>query len=210
VLIAILILVSAYLIGSIPFSYIVARLRGVDVRQVGSGNVGATNVLRSAGWKAGLAAFVLDFAKGSAATLLAGYVARSFRHEDPRLLASAAAATAVFGHVFPVWLGFRGGKGVATGAGALLPLAPLATALAILAFAVVTALSRYVSLGSIVGTLTLAAVTFVRPGTLAVSAAGCVAAAVIVTKHRGNIERLRSGTERRLGEKKAAPAGSAS
>jgi acyl phosphate:glycerol-3-phosphate acyltransferase len=203
--IAILILVSAYLIGSIPFSYLVARQRGIDVRRVGSGNVGATNVMRSAGWKAGLLAFALDFAKGSGATLLAHVLARIDRPDDVLLLASAAAALAVAGHVFPVWIGFRGGKGVATGAGALLPLAPLATGLAILAFGLVTVISRYVSLGSIVGTLTLAIVTFVTPADAAVSVAASVAAAVIVAKHRGNIERLRRGQEPRIGDKKPAP-----
>jgi glycerol-3-phosphate acyltransferase PlsY len=205
VLIALLIFVSAYLIGSIPFSYIVARLRGVDVRQVGSGNVGATNVLRSAGWKAGLAAFVLDFAKGSTATLLARHLALQHRPDDAMLLAGTAAAVAVLGHVFPVWIGFRGGKGVATGAGAFLPIAPLAAGVAIAVFAAVTALSRYVSLGSILGTLTLAIVTFVKPADLSVSLGACAAAAVIVVKHRGNIDRLRHGNERRLGEKKSEP-----
>jgi acyl phosphate:glycerol-3-phosphate acyltransferase len=196
-------LVSAYLIGSIPFSYVVARLRGVDVRRVGSGNVGATNVMRSAGWKAGLAAFALDFAKGAAATLLARHLAEMHRPEQASLWAGAAAAVAVLGHVFPVWIGFRGGKGVATGAGAFLPLAPLAAVAGIAVFVLVTAASRYVSLGSIVGTLTLAAVTFVIPGDAAVSAGAAVSAAVIVAKHRGNIERLLRGEERRLGTKRS-------
>jgi glycerol-3-phosphate acyltransferase PlsY len=207
--IAIVIVVAGYLLGSIPFSYLVARLRGVDVRQVGSGNVGATNVMRSAGWQAGLVAFSLDFAKGSAAAIVGRHLARQYRPGDALLLASAAAAAAVFGHVFPIWLGFRGGKGVATGAGAYLPLAPLAAGLAILAFIIVTAVSRYVSLGSIVGTVTLAAVTFVTPAQPTVSAAASLSAAMIVAKHGGNIGRLRRGEERRLGEKKA-PGGAAS
>jgi acyl phosphate:glycerol-3-phosphate acyltransferase len=197
--IAIVILVSAYLLGSVPFSYLVARMRGVDVRRVGSGNVGATNVMRSAGVPAGIAAFALDFAKGSAATVVARTLAQMYQPDRAMLLAGSAAAMAVVGHVFPVWIGFRGGKGVATGAGAFFPLAPLAAGLAIVAFALVTATSRYVSLGSIVGTLTLAVVTFVTPANAAVSTAASVSAAVIVAKHRGNIERLRRGEERRLG-----------
>src|SRR4030095_10028410 len=110
---------AAYLLGSIPFSYLVARQRGVDVRTVGSGNVGATNVMRSVGRGAGLLAFVLDFLKGSAATFVAVKV--SGGAEVPSL----AAVVAVLGHMFPIWLRGQGGKGVATGAGAFLPIAPL-------------------------------------------------------------------------------------
>jgi hypothetical protein len=120
----VLALASAYLLGSLPFSFLVARFFGVkDVRAVGSGNVGATNVMRSAGKVAGILAFLLDAAKGALAVLLAQ---RLFGEASP--LGPAAAAAAVAGHMYPVWLGFRGGKGVATGAGAFLPLAPLATA----------------------------------------------------------------------------------
>jgi hypothetical protein len=117
-----LVLAASYLLGSIPFSYLVARLRGVDVRTVGSGNVGATNVMRNVGKTAGLAAFALDAAKGAAAAVIAQRVGLGVG------LAALAAVAAIFGHMYPVWLGFRGGKGVATGAGAFLPLAPLATA----------------------------------------------------------------------------------
>src|SRR5438132_14248430 len=109
---AILALVAAYLLGSIPFSYLVARLRGVDVRRVGSGNVGATNVMRTAGRAAGLAAFALDFLKGSAATVLARAVVGG------TVVPGVAALLAVVGHMYPVWLSFKGGKGVSTGAGA--------------------------------------------------------------------------------------------
>src|SRR6185503_10261527 len=139
-------LAIAYLIGSIPFSYLVARRKGVDVRTVGSGNVGATNVMRSAGRAAGILAFVLDFAKGAAATALA------LRVVGGASLPSVAAVLAVLGHMYPPWLGFRGGKGVATGAGAFLPIAPAATVAALVVFAVTLALSRFVSVGSLVGT----------------------------------------------------------
>src|SRR5215207_548350 len=111
------VLAAAYLLGSIPFSYLVARRRGIDVRSVGSGNVGATNVMRSAGRTAGLLAFLLDFGKGSLASALALWATGSIA------VASLAAAVAVLAHMHPVWLRGKGGKGVATGAGAFLPLA---------------------------------------------------------------------------------------
>jgi glycerol-3-phosphate acyltransferase PlsY len=189
-----LVLLAAYLIGSIPFSYLVARKRGVDVRTVGSGNVGATNVMRSAGVGPGLLALLLDAAKGSAAAILAARLAPGHA-----ALPAAAATAAVVGHVFPVWLGFRGGKGVATGAGAMLPLAPAATGLAVLCFALVLAATRYVSLGSMVGATSLAAFAFVTQDHRAVAWAATACAALIVFKHRGNIARLRRGQERRLG-----------
>jgi glycerol-3-phosphate acyltransferase PlsY len=186
-------LTAAYVLGSIPFSYLVARRKGVDVRTVGSGNVGATNVMRSAGRAAGILAFVLDFAKGAAATALA------LRVVGGASLPSTAAVLAVLGHMYPPWLGFRGGKGVATGAGAFLPLAPVATATALGVFAVTLALTRYVSVASLVGTVSLAAAAYLtdRPHPIPLAAAGL--AALIVWKHRENLRRLFLGTERRLG-----------
>jgi glycerol-3-phosphate acyltransferase PlsY len=199
-------LVLAYLLGSIPFSYLVARRHGIDVRTVGSGNVGATNVMRSAGRGAGLAAFALDFLKGSAATWMANRLGGT-------TVAAAAAAVAVLGHMFPVWLSFKGGKGVATGAGAFLPVMPLATAIGLGTFALVAAISRYASIGSIAGASALAAAAFVlhEPRVLAWSAT--LVTALIVVKHRQNLRRIADGTERRLGSRAAepgAPAGSAS
>lgn len=187
------VLVAAYLLGSIPFSYIVARRRGVDVRRVGSGNVGATNVMRTVGRGAGLFAFVLDFIKGTAATLVALSV-------QPRgALPALAAATAVLGHMYPVWLRFRGGKGVATGAGAFLPVAPLPTAAALAAFGLALAATRYVSVGSLAGCATLAGVAFVLHGPSAVAFAATATALLILWKHRANLARLAQGTESRLG-----------
>src|SRR5512134_2415391 len=143
-MIAAFVLVASYLLGSIPFSYLVARQRGVDVRRVGSGNVGATNVMRNVGKGAGLLAFVLDAAKGAAAALIA------LRSGLGPTLASMAAVAAIVGHMYPVWLRFQGGKGVATGAGAFLPLAPIATGVAVVAFGGTLAVTRYVSVGSMV------------------------------------------------------------
>jgi acyl phosphate:glycerol-3-phosphate acyltransferase len=192
---AVLVLSLSYLLGSIPFSYLVARRRGVDVRQVGSGNVGATNVMRSVGKAAGLAAFALDFLKGMAASLLAVRLSP----EGP--LPAMAAVTAVLGHMYPVWLRFRGGKGVATGAGAFLPLAAVPTALGLVAFVVVLALTRYASLASIAGTITLAALALLLGYPESVARAAAAAGLLILWKHRANLRRVAEGTESRIGTK---------
>jgi len=193
------VLAGAYFLGSIPFSFLVARHEGVDVRAVGSGNVGATNVLRNVGKGAGLIAFALDFAKGSAATWLARETVGGF------VFPSVAAVVAVLGHMHPVWLRFRGGKGVATGAGAFLPIAPLPTAGALIMFAAVTAATRYVSLGSIVGSASLAALAFLVGTLPPVPLAAALVAGIITWKHRENIRRLVRGTERRMGAPRPAP-----
>jgi glycerol-3-phosphate acyltransferase PlsY len=188
-------LAAAFLLGSIPFSFLVARGFGVrDVRSVGSGNVGATNVLRSAGPAAGALAFLLDASKGALAAVLAERVA------GPGLVPPLAAAVAVLGHLYPPWLGFRGGKGVATGAGAFLPLAPLATVAALVVFGVVAATTRYVSLGSVAGALALPLVAWLTGAPREVWAVAALVALLIVLKHRDNLRRLLGGDERRLGE----------
>ena len=189
------ILSLSYLLGSIPFSYLVARRRGVDVRRVGSGNVGATNVMRNVGTAAGLAAFALDFLKGMAASGLA----LRFSPQEP--LPAMAAVAAVLGHMYPVWLRFRGGKGVATGAGAFLPLAAVPTAAGLLAFAVVLAATRYASIASISGTIALAALAFLLGYPESVAEAAAVSGLLIVWKHRANLKRVAEGTESRIGTK---------
>jgi glycerol-3-phosphate acyltransferase PlsY len=191
-------LVVAYLLGSIPFSYLVARRKGIDVRTVGSGNVGATNVMRSAGRAAGLTAFGLDFLKGSLATWLA------LRMAGPTV-AAVAAVVAVTGHMYPVWLSFKGGKGVATGAGAFLPILPLAAVTGLVTFALVARLTRYASVGSIVGTTALPVAAFLTRAPAASTIAAAVAATLIVWKHRENIRRIAAGTERRMGARKDGP-----
>lgn len=190
------VLAAAYLLGSIPFSYLVARQRGVDVRTVGSGNVGATNVMRSVGRGAGLLAFALDFLKGAAASWLGRRV------EPDSALPALCATLAVIGHMYPVWLRFRGGKGVATGAGAFLPLAPVATLAALVTFPVVLAVVRYVSVASIAGTLVLAFAAFLLGAPTSVVRAAAGMAVLIVWKHRGNLERITRGTENRLGTRR--------
>lgn len=196
---AALVIVASYLLGSIPFSFLVARLRGVDVRTVGSGNVGATNVMRSAGKAAGIAAFVLDAGKGAVAALIAR------RFAPGHVLPSLAAVAAIVGHMYPVWLRFRGGKGVATGAGAFLPLAPLATGAGFAAFALVALVTRYVSLGSMAGAVVLPAAAAALGAPLPVWSAAAAMAALIVWKHRGNLKRLGDGTESRMRSRGAAP-----
>jgi glycerol-3-phosphate acyltransferase PlsY len=184
----------AYLLGSIPFSFLVARAFGVgDVRRVGSGNVGATNVLRSAGRTAGGLAFLLDAGKGAAATLLALRLTAG----EPRA-AALAAVLVVLGHMYPVWLRFQGGKGAATGLGAFAPLLPWAAAGAALTFAVIAVLTRFVSLGSIAGAVCLAGLACAAHGVSPVAIAAVVTAGLVVFRHRSNLQRLVTGTERRL------------
>jgi glycerol-3-phosphate acyltransferase PlsY len=199
--------VAAYLLGSMSFSYLIVRLlRGVDIRTVGSGNAGATNVLRVAGPVPGACALALDIGKGVAAVLLARLL------EVGPVAISAVGVAAVLGHLYPVFFGFRGGKGVATAAGTLISLAPWATLAALAVFVGVVAWKRYVSLGSIVVAilcpLFVAGLALVRglavPWPLVCGAA--VIGAMIVFKHRANIGRLLRGSEKRIGERAALAA----
>ena len=205
----------SYLLGSLPWSYVIVRLhRGVDVRTIGSRSAGATNVLRASGKRAALLALLLDAAKGTAAVVLA----RSLEVDSWWLAAAAAAAVA--GHVFPLFLGFRGGKGVATAVGVLAPLVPWAALGALAVFVVLVAWKRYVSLGSISAAAALPLVVGVRwlgglyrnpdgfdPGPALLAGTAAIAVLVIV-KHRANLVRLRAGTESRLGARAHAQEGS--
>jgi glycerol-3-phosphate acyltransferase PlsY len=210
----ILLIVAAYVVGSIPFSFLVAKIfAGKDVRELGSGNVGATNVARTAGRWAGILALLLDIAKGWGAVVIARYiVARPEWPFDAGVMAwesrefwiALAGLIAVLGHMFPAWLRFHGGKGVATAAGVFLALAPITIAAGIIVFAIVVLVSRYVSLASIV---TAAAIPlFFRflvdgaPFWHIVMSIG-IAIAVIL-KHHSNISRLVQGTERKLGQRR--------
>jgi glycerol-3-phosphate acyltransferase PlsY len=181
-----------YLIGSLPFGLLLARAwSGVDPRRVGSGNLGATNVYRTSGWGLGLSVMALDMAKGAGAVLLA---ARSGAAESTTV---AAGVAAVLGHVFPVWLRGRGGKGVATACGAFAVLAPAATLVALATFVVTVAATRLVSAGSLIATLTLPSVAALSGAPSAVTVGAAIAAAIIAGRHRGNLRRIRAGTERR-------------
>ena len=192
----------AYLLGSIPFGYLLVRLSGGgDVRETGSGGTGATNVTRRAGKGVGVLTLLLDALKGMAAVL----IARSALGAGSEWWVCAAAVAAVLGHVFPVWLRFRGGKGVATGLGVFLVLAPLATVCALAVFVAVVWLWRFVSLGSITAAAVLPLAVWAlgavglsdraAPPVLAVAAVG---AALIIFMHRANIGRLVRGEESRL------------
>jgi glycerol-3-phosphate acyltransferase PlsY len=191
----------AYLLGSIPFGYIIVRWqRGIDVRQTGSRSIGATNVMRNLGIAGFIATFVFDCGKGLAAVMLASRLTGN----DPRWVAAAAVA-AVAGHVFPIWLGFRGGKGVATGVGVFVALAPVPMGLVLLVFAVVVAIWRFISLGSIIATASFPVFVYLvnkPPAPIVIGAA--FAAALIIVSHRANIRRLLSGTENKLGKKRSA------
>jgi glycerol-3-phosphate acyltransferase PlsY len=197
----VLILIAAYLLGSIPFGYLIVRAKeGGDVRESGSGGTGATNVSRRAGKLAGVITLLLDAAKGA----LAVWLARVILTPDFGInwWVAAAAIIAVFGHCFPVWLGFRGGKGVATGVGVFLSLSPLALACAALVFILVAGTTRYVSLGSITAAAAFPLCVWLlgltgRHGAAfaPVITAALVGAALIVFMHRANIGRLMRGTE---------------
>jgi acyl phosphate:glycerol-3-phosphate acyltransferase len=201
--------IAAYLLGSIPVGYLLVRIfRRQDIRTVGSGNIGATNVLRAEGKALGAATFLLDVCKGALAVLLAAMIAGSVLPTvQPRNVEALAALFAVLGHMFPVWLHFRGGKGVATGFGVFLVAAPWAALSAITVFAIVCALTRYVSLASILGAASFPVFAlFMVKGDrpvffIAVQAA---VALLIIVKHHPNIRRLLAGNEHRFGVAKTA------
>jgi glycerol-3-phosphate acyltransferase PlsY len=196
----------AYLLGSIPFGYLLVRIfRGQDIRSVGSGNIGATNVLRSGAKGLGAATFALDVLKGCAAVWLGGLLATLLiPGMDPRNAEALAALFAVLGHMFPIWLGFRGGKGVATGFGVFLVAAPWAALSAIGLFFLVLALSRYVALGSMIGAASFPVFAwFLVGGSRPVFfiAVQSLVALLIIVMHHANIHRLLTGTEHKLGAK---------
>ena len=191
-----LIPLAAYILGSIPFGLILAKLFGrTDVRKGGSGNIGATNVARVVGPLAGILTLILDVAKGSAAVLLAARLSK-----DSATWMMIAALAALVGHCFPVWLKFKGGKGVATAAGMFLVLCPLAFLGSVILFVLVVAFWRYVSLGSIsaAAAMPLLMYFFWAPRhapPLVITFGSLAAAVLIVCKHAGNIRRLAQGVE---------------
>jgi len=198
-----LIVALAYLLGSIPFGYVIVRAsKHADIRETGSGGTGATNVSRRAGKGAGVLTLLLDALKGAASILVARLLlAEPAFSADASWWIAAAAIAVIVGHIFPVWLGFRGGKGVATGVGVFLILAPLAVAFAGVIFLVIVLLTRYVSLGSIVAAATIPLFVLIRnyitPQTefgplLTVALVG---AALIIFAHRSNIVRIIKGSE---------------
>jgi acyl phosphate:glycerol-3-phosphate acyltransferase len=221
----VLVVLPSYLLGSIPFGLLAGFARGIDVRKHGSGNIGATNVLRTLGKKWGIGVFACDVLKGAAAVLLAQWasslpatyntasmlVNHSAIHPNtdftPAEAGIIAGLAAILGHNFPVWLKFKGGKGIATSAGVLLALMPLATLSCLAIWGAVFFATRYVSLASIVAAAALPAIvwllmTFAHVGERAIFWFSCVIAALAIWRHRSNIQRLLAGTENRFGKPK--------
>jgi glycerol-3-phosphate acyltransferase PlsY len=187
-------ILAAYGIGSMPFAWLLARRFGAaDLRRVGSGNVGAANVFRASGATAGVLVAILDVAKGAASVVLADRLGAS-----PGT-AAAAGMAAIVGHIYPVWLHFRGGKGVATACGVFAVLTPAAMGPALAVFVTTVWLTKYVSLGSVLATLALPPIAYATGSPVPVLVAACGACALIVFRHRANVVRLRAGTERRFG-----------
>lgn len=182
-----------YLAGSVPFAFLLARRVGIDVRVAGSGNVGAANVLRTTGAWRGVVVMALDVAKGMAAVFIA------HRTTGGTSVAALAGAAAIVGHIYPVWLRFHGGKGVAVAAGVFSLLSPLSTGVAAALFLLTVWVTRYVSLGSIAATIALPAVAWGADAPRAVVLAASGTGALILFRHRANLRRLRSGTERKMG-----------
>jgi glycerol-3-phosphate acyltransferase PlsY len=195
-------------LGSIPFGYLAGRIAGVDIRKAGSGNIGATNVLRVLGKRYGYPVFVLDFLKGLGAVRIAMAIAMAVRPEatSPEVVGVLAAISAVIGHSFPIWLKFRGGKGVATSAGALFGLMPLATVIGGVIWILTFLLTRYVSVASITTAVALpimvAIMTWLNQtdGKALFYSSLCIAA-VIIWRHHSNLSRLVRGTEPRFTRK---------
>lgn len=185
-------LIAAYLIGGIPFGYLVVKAKsGRDVRSLGSGNIGATNVLRTTGRGLGVLTLLLDIAKGALAVSIAG----RFTHGSPGWMAAAALAV-MAGHAFPIFLKFQGGKAVASFVGAFLYLTPLPLVATLVVFVIVVAVTRYISMGSIIAAgLFPIAVWLIEHPPAPVLAAALVAGAFIVYRHRSNISRIRAGSE---------------
>ena len=187
------VIAAAYLIGSIPFALILSRRWGADLRQVGSGNLGAANVMRASGVSAGLLVAALDMAKGAASVWIAA------RISDGAELPSAAGFAAILGHIYPIWLRFRGGKGVATACGVFSVLTPLAVPPALALFVLTVWFTQYISLGSVLASMVLPPLAYALGSPAPAVIAAAATAAIIVFRHRSNVLRVWAGTERRVG-----------
>ena len=200
-LVYLIIIITAYLLGNISTSYIVAkRLAGVDIRTQGSGNAGSTNVLRTLGKKAGALTFIGDVLKGLIAVLIARFIAYGV-NLDNTTCAYIAVVAVVLGHNYPVFLGFKGGKGVATSLGSMLGMNPLVALLCLGFFIIIVAITKYVSLGSILGIGLSPVIMMINHNNKGVLVTLFLTISVVIT-HKENIKRLLNGTERKLGQKK--------
>lgn len=192
----------AYLIGSIPFALLLAKRWGSDLRRVGSGNLGAANVLRASGVTAGVLVALLDIGKGAASVVLAERLSKGGFG-----VPAAAGFAAIVGHIYPVWLRFRGGKGVATACGVFSVLTPLAAVPALALFLLGVSITKYISVGSVLASLALPAMAYATGSPGPVVGAAVAASALVVFRHRSNLARLRDGTERRIGMRAAVASG---
>ena len=198
----ILVIAAAYLLGSIPFGYLAGRAKGVDIRKVGSGNIGATNAMRILGKPAGITVLLLDACKGYAAVVwvapgLAGWLGWDMASME--LLRIAAGMAVVLGHNYTCWLRFKGGKGIATSAGVLVALVPWALLIILSIWIILTLLTRYVSVGSIAAALALPFASWATGESLTMILVTGALGALALYKHRGNMQRLWQGNETRLG-----------
>ena len=192
-------IVTAYVIGSVPFALILARGWGTrDLRHFGSGNLGAANVWRATGGTPGVLVALLDVAKGAAGVVVAQ------RLNGGMATPAAAGVAAVLGHIYPVWLGFRGGKGVATSCGVFAILTPLAVPPALAVFFAAIWMTKYISVGSVLASLVLPPIAYATGSPRPATAAAFFVAGLIVFRHRSNLKRVRAGTERRVGSRLAA------
>jgi acyl phosphate:glycerol-3-phosphate acyltransferase len=205
---------AAYLLGSIPTGFLVGRARGIDIRTVGSGNIGATNAMRVLGKPAGIFVLLMDAAKGFIACVLGVFIAAYFANGYYDMKTNANVAPqfaiiagifAVLGHNYTCWLKFKGGKGIATTAGVFLALAPWALLVALVVFILAILLTKYVSVGSIAAAIALPVTVWIMaPQNLFLGIVTTVLGALAIYKHKSNIQRLMAGTENRLGKKTEA------
>jgi glycerol-3-phosphate acyltransferase PlsY len=200
------VLIASYLLGSIPFGYLAGRLAGIDIRKAGSGNIGATNVVRVLGKSYGYPVFVLDFLKGLGAVKISVLIAMRLEWSSPGIFGIVAAVSTVIGHCFPLWLKFRGGKGIATSAGALFGLMPLAMLIGAAIWILVFWLTRYVSVASVAAAVALPLVIAVMTrlnqsyGKALFYSSLCIAV-VVIWRHHSNLSRLMRGREPRFTRK---------
>lgn len=211
ILVLFLCIAAAFLCGSVPFGYWAGKLKGLDIRQHGSGNIGATNVIRVCGKGIGIPVFILDMIKGLVPVLLPSWMLAGTEVTGSLLSATAVVCglAAILGHMFTPWLGFKGGKGVATAAGVLLGIAPIAMLVALGAWLLFFFTSRYVSLASMAAAIAVPATMAVQMATAkswdgVLLGFGILLAILVVVRHRTNIHRLMAGTESRVGKKKAS------
>jgi len=198
---------GGYLLGSIPFGFVVAKARGIDIRSAGSGNIGATNALRVLGKPAGVFVLLMDALKGFGAVWLCWEILEGLHVAESTIQTARiiAGIGAVLGHNYTCWLKFKGGKGIATTAGVYLALAPWAVLIGLIVFIVAVVVTRYVSVGSMAAAVALPVTIWVMsPNNLFLCIVSTLLGLLAIYKHKGNIQRLRAGTENRFGQKREA------